>query len=91
MRFSGLGRRIQNENAARVQMVTSPRVSSPPSRTDLPAPQEPIYTAKLQEMENEAMAELEQTFDEIAAKAKAESDALWTDLNKEVEDGVEDD
>lgn len=65
-------------------MVTQPQVSAP-SSAKMPPSLEPVYTETLQKMEKEAMSELEKTFDEIAKKAEAESEALWDPVNKDVE------
>lgn len=47
------------------------------------ASSEAVYTAALKKMEAESLADLEKAFEETAKKAKAESDKIWGDLEKE--------
>ena len=66
-------------------MVTSPRVSTPPSTTGV-SDSSATYTATLEKMEKEALADLEKAFADIAVKAKEESDTIWGDLKKDFEE-----
>lgn len=76
-------------------MVTSPPVTSVPvpDVTKLPyrerwvvMSKEYEWGPKLAKLEEELQAELDKTLEEVAAKAKAESDKLWADFEAEFAD-----
>lgn len=79
----------------RVEMVTSPPVTSIPVPNVMNLPyrerwvvmsKEYEWGPKLAKLEEELQADLDQTLDDIAAKAKEESDKLWADFEAEFAD-----